>query len=638
MWQTDWADGPPSIKGAGPQCVSELAPGAVDYVYLLHWNEHCTECTVPDCYKVCSLYVERRDRKCARFKNGIFPNPQYYGLFPFGAEVQFRRWGKLESTFGFGAAKPGQVRLLDRIDRTLLRAVHSVSSMLRRVSPNYRVNGAYAVLREGLLRAVTRRRREEFDEFVIEVWNIESHPVRLVVECWQGGLKFRTSIFVKPGRMIQRIPFASMNVDLYGRFGVVRVYPDHDAEAHVVFSWLDFVRYAGASHRESAPALTQPRAQTAPNPNKVKCVIWDLDRTIWDGILGEQDPSRVSLRPGVLETLVALDEKGILQSIASKNDHDDAWGVLQRLGIAHLFLYPAINWEPKSANIRQIVSALNIGIDACAFVDDSPFERAEVCHQFPEIRTYSDGDVPALPEKPEFCVPVTSESRQRRLSYVADLERKKQALDYGSNYEAFLKTCEMEAIVFAPREREHLERCLELLHRSNQLNLSTHRYTREEFERLLAADDTVCVCTSCRDRFGDYGIIGFASVERIRDMLFLKDFVLSCRVAQKKLENAWFKWLISVANSAGYAKIHALYVKTARNGILLSTLKEVGFVETESGPEGLMLELDCNVRPTASEIVSISAVGVREIPRAVVRLGERMESESVVRPAHNDVM
>jgi FkbH-like protein len=626
MWQTDWAEGTHSSTSADPQCISELTPAAVDSVYLLNWVEHCTECAVPECFKVCPLYVQRRDRKCARFKNGIFPNPQYCGLFPFGAEVQFRRWGKLESTFGFGAMKPGQVRLLDRIDRTLLRAVRLASSMLRGVSPYYRVNGAYAVLRESLLRAITQRQREGFDEFVIEVWNIESHPVRFVVECWQGGLQFRASFSFEPGRTMQRIPFASMKVDLYGPFGELRVYPDHDVEAHVVFSWLDFVRYAETSRRDSVPALTECRAQMVGNPKKVKCVIWDLDKTIWNGILGEQDPSQVSLRPGVLETMRALDEKGILQSIASKNDYDDAWCVLQRLGIAHLLLYPAINWGPKSTSIRQIVSALNIGIDACAFVDDSPFERAEVSNQLPQMRTYSEEDVPVLLGKPEFEVPVTHESRQRRLSYAAELQRKKQALDYGDNYEAFLKTCEMEAIVFAPTKCEQVERCLELLHRSNQLNLSTHRYTREEFERLLAADDAVCVSTSCRDRFGDYGIVGVASVERCRDVLLLKDFVLSCRVAQKKLENAWFKWLISAANSAGYKKIHARYVKTVRNGILLSTLKEVGFLETLRSPEGLTLELDCQVQPPASEIVSIRVGSIKEIPPASLLLRESRQN------------
>jgi FkbH-like protein len=635
MWQTDWADGSKK-KSATPQYISDLVVAAVDSVYLLHWNEHCLECAVPDCFKVCALYLRRRDRKCARFTNGIFPNPQYRGLFPFGADVEFRRWGKLESTFGFGAVKPEQAQLLDQIDRTLLKGVRSVSSLLRHISPYYRLNGAYAVCRERFLQVLTRRRREMFDEFVVEAWNLHSDPVRLVIECWQDALKFRSSVLLEPGRAIHRIPVASMNVDLYGPFGVVRVYPDNDVEAHVVFTWLDFVRYAGMSRCDSAPSVTGPSGQTMGNVNRVKCVIWDLDGTVWDGILGEQDPGRVCLRAKVLQTMTALDEKGILQSIASKNDHAAAWSALQRLGIAHLFLYPAINWQPKSSNIRQIVDALNVGVDTCAFVDDSTFERAEVSNQLPEIRTYTDADVPTLLERPEFDVPITKESRQRRMYYTVELDRRKQALDYGDNYEAFLKTCKMEAKLFAPTEREHIQRCLELLHRSNQLNLSTHRYTREEFEKLVGKDNVVCICTSCRDRFGDYGLVGFASMELHRDILLLKDFVLSCRVAQKKLENAWFTWLILATSTAGYAKIRARYVKSSRNGVLLSVLKEVGFVEAENGPQGLLLELGRDVVPPAAGVVSVNAHSVGEIPLPFLT-GERGEGERVSRSRKNNL-
>lgn len=613
MWQTDWAEDAGQNTSGTPQSTSALAPADVESVYLLHWSEHCVECTVPDCYKVCPLYVQRRDLKCARFKNGIVPNPRYPGLFPFGAEIEFRRWGKLESTFGFGALKPGQARLLDRADRVLVKGVRFVSSGLRRFSPYYRLNGAYAVFREFLLRTMTRNRREVFDEFVVEAWNVRPEPMRLVIECWQEEPRFRTSILVEPGRTLHRIPAASMNVDLYGSRGLVRVYPDNDAEAHVVFSWLDFVRYAGTRGRAALNPM-QPSAQTSNPASKVKCVIWDLDQTVWDGILGEQDPEKVSLRPEVLETMLALDEKGTVQSIASKNDHDDAWGVLQRLGVAHLFLYPAINWEPKSANIRRIADELNIGVDACAFVDDSPFERAEVSHQLPAIRTYSDLDVPKLLERPEFDVPVTEESRQRRLFYMVDSERKHVAREYGDDYEAFLQSCNMEAKLFTPAERAHVERCLELLHRSNQLNLSTHRYTPEEFERLLADRDALCVCTACQDRFGDYGVVGFASVRRYRDRLFLVDFVLSCRVAQKQVENTWFQWLRSVAKAAGYAKVEARYVKTSRNGVLLNALKEAGFQEIQMDDEGSLIELDCNLTPTAAGPVSIIAA-VAELPR-----------------------
>jgi FkbH-like protein len=614
MWQTDWAEPPRQTANINIDAplVSTLEPAAVRSAYLLSWSEHCIECAVPDCYALCPLYVRRRDRKCARFKNGISPNPQYPGLFPFGAEIEFRRWGKLESNFGFGSVKPPQARWLDRIDRGFLRRIRPISSLFRRVSPYLRMNGAYAVVRERLLQAITRGQREDFDEFVIEVWNLQPQPVRLVLECWQQGPKFRTSILLKPGRTIECIPAASMNVDLFGASGMVRVYPDNDAEAHLVFSWLDFVRYRQPSERSVVAGISG----IVPTANKVKCVIWDLDQTVWDGILSEQDADRVALRPEVLRTMTALDERGILQSIASKNDHDSAWRVLERLGVAHLFLYPQINWEPKSANVQRIVTALNIGVDSCAFIDDSPFERAEVAHELPGVRLFADSDLSTLLTRPEFDVPVTEESKQRRAFYRAESERKQQAVQYGDRYEAFLKTCEMEATLFRPTEPDHVERCLELLHRSNQLNLSTYRYTREELAQLLERRDVLCICTSCRDRFGEYGIVGFASLVVSRDGVVLKDFVLSCRVAQKKLENAWFYWLARVARASGYRKICAPYGKTSRNGVLLNALLEAGFVETAKNDAGSVLELDCDATPPASDIVSIVAHGL-DLPRAV---------------------
>jgi len=605
MWQTDWAKRPRQTADSESPQSSSLAPATVRSTYLLSWTEHCIECAIPDCYALCPLYVRRRDRKCARFKNGISPNPHYPGLFSFGAEIEFRRWGKLEAAFGFGAVRPWQSRWLDVIDRGLLRCIYPLSSFFRWASPYLRINGAYAVFRERLLQTITQGRKEGFDEFVIEVWNLQSQPVRLVLECWQQTLKFRTSILLEPGRTVQRIPAASMNIDLYRKVGMIRVYPDNDSEAHIVFSWLDFVRYRQPVDRNAITDGGRGATQNTRVTSPVKCVIWDLDQTAWNGILGDQDPDRVVLRPEVLQTMNALDERGILQSIASKNDHDNAWRVLERLGVAHLFLYPQINWEPKSTSVQRIVSALNIGMDSCAFIDDSPFERAEVAHELPGIKVFADSDVHTLLQGPEFDVPITEESRQRRSFYRAESERKREAVQYGARYETFLETCEMKATLFRPTDREHVERCLELLQRSNQLNLSTHRYTREELAQLLEQPDVICICTSCRDRFGDYGIVGFASIAISKDGPVLKDFVLSCRVALKKLENAWFQWLTGVAETAGYSKIRAPYGKTSRNGVLLKAMLEVGFVETMKDDAGSLLELDCDVTPPASDIVSI---------------------------------
>lgn len=629
MWETDWSQ----VRGGSPgrqTTESSLAADAVESAYLLHWQEHCIECAVPECYKQCPLYVRRRDGWCARFEAGISPNAHYVGLYAYGAEVKFRRWGKLESTLGFGALSPASLRGFDRLDRIALTTARMASTVAGGTRRDDKLTGLYAGVRRRLLRALTRRRRCSFDEFVIEVWNLQSTPIRLVIECVQGEPRFRTSVIASPGKTLHQIPLEAMKIDLFLPWdpvtegGLIRVYPENDAEAHLVFTWLDFIRYARRGERTVARAETNARGAV----QKVKCVIWDLDNTVWDGILGEQGPDHVTIRPEVRRTMLDLDSRGILQSVASKNDYAEAWPVLERVGLSHLFLHPRINWVPKSVNIQDIVQELNIGVDACAFVDDSAFERAEVSQALQGIRLYSDTDVSELMKRPEFDVPVTEESRQRRLYYVAETKRKSVALDYAGDYERFLRSCKMKATLFRPTEPWHRERCLELLHRTNQLNLSTHRYDREEFEKLLGDPDALCICTACQDRFGDYGLVGFASLRRFVEGIYLVDFVLSCRVAQKKVENAWFDWLIIQARAMGYMKVHARYISTARNHVLLRAFLDAGFIEIETSEQSTLLELDCSRIPPMSEVVSLdgTAVGKGEPREPGAPSGSRLSS------------
>ncbi len=617
MWQTDWAENSGPVSTYGKGTASALPLDSVESVYVLHWRENCLECAQPDCYRTCPLYVERRDKRCARFENGIRPNRNFSGLFPFGAEVHFRRWGVLESALGGGSQSARMGSLAGAVDRLLARAVRGVSALLSPVSPKYRLSRAYGVFRDRLSDAFGRRRHREFDEFVIEVWNLQLEPVRLVVECLRNGPGFRASVVAAPGRTLHRIPVASMHLDLNKHSGAIRLYPENDAPAHLVFTWLDFVRYRPARVPHAAEPARPAPAEAAVPAASVKCVIWDLDNTLWEGVLGEQDPAHVSLRPGVRETLEALDARGVLLSVASKNDHADAWAVLERLGLAHLFLHPRIHWRPKSDSVREIAGELNIGIDACAFIDDSAFERAEVAARHPSVRVYTERDVPALLTRPEFDVPVTEESRRRRSYYVAESGRKALAAGCGSDYEAFLRSCEMNARVFTPAAAEHVERSLELLHRTNQLNLTTHRYTRQELDALLHDPSVLALCTACRDRFGDYGIVGFATLKPEGEQLFLVDFVFSCRVAQKKVENAWFAWVAGEARASGYDRLFARYVPTSRNHVLLTALHEVGFAEVDRLDGATLLELDCRVAPPSSSLVSVEASAAGRIPSAL---------------------
>src|SRR5688572_4650031 len=124
---------------------------------------------------------------------------------------------------------------------------------------------------------------------------------------------------------------------------------------------------------------------TAEERKTIKLLVWDLDNTLWHGTLLEGDNLRI--REGLVTTLEALDQRGILHSVASKNDHDLAMAKLKEAGLDEYFLYPHVNWNSKAANIRSIVESLNIGMDTVAFIDDEPFEREEVKHTLPDVLT-----------------------------------------------------------------------------------------------------------------------------------------------------------------------------------------------------------------------------------------------------------
>ncbi|GAA0391470.1 HAD-IIIC family phosphatase [Paenibacillus motobuensis] len=144
----------------------------------------------------------------------------------------------------------------------------------------------------------------------------------------------------------------------------------------------------------------------------IKCLIWDLDDTLWQGTLSEN--GEVKLRPGIREVLRTLDHRGILQSIASRNDPDQASQKLAELGIDHFFLYPQFGWGSKTDSIRKIAQEMNINTDALAFIDDNPYERYEVSTYLPEVNVYEADDTAELPELPEFQFVISEESSKRR--------------------------------------------------------------------------------------------------------------------------------------------------------------------------------------------------------------------------------
>ena len=322
-------------------------------------------------------------------------------------------------------------------------------------------------------------------------------------------------------------------------------------------------------------------------PGQVKCVVWDLDGTIWDGVLLED--AEVVVRDAVVDVIRGLDEIGILLSISSKNDHDLAMKRLEQAGLAEYFLYPQINWNPKSDSIRHIAQALNIGIDALAFVDDQEFELAEVAHALPEVLLVPASEITQAAGRPEFRPRfVTSESRQRRGMYQADAARDAAERDYVGTSEEFLATLGMRMRI-SPAGPDDLPRAEELTVRTNQLNSTGRTFGYEELDVLRTSPGHLLLLASLDDRFGSYGKIGLALVATTAPAWRLRLLLMSCRVVSRGVGTVFLNHVIRLASDAG-VRLQAEFVHTGRNRMMYLTYKMAGFQEIGEADGAVLLE------------------------------------------------
>ncbi|MFJ9033468.1 HAD-IIIC family phosphatase [Streptomyces sp. NPDC102274] len=321
----------------------------------------------------------------------------------------------------------------------------------------------------------------------------------------------------------------------------------------------------------------------------VKCVVWDLDNTVWDGVLLEDGD--VTLRPAVVEVIRTLDERGILHSIASRNDHDAALAKLEEFGIAEYFLHPQINWGNKSDSVKAVAEAINIGIDTLAFVDDQPFERDEVAFAHAQVLCIDALDaerIPGLPEmRPRF---VTADSRERRHLYRADARRKQAQDAHQGTDEDFLASLRMRFTI-APAQERDLQRAEELTVRTNQLNATGYTYSYEELDAFRRSPRHELLVAGLEDRYGTYGRIGLALVERGDDAWTVKLLLMSCRVMSRGVGSVLLNHLIRGARDAG-VRLRAEFVPTSRNRTMFITYKFSGFREVGKNGDVSVLEHD----------------------------------------------
>ena len=306
----------------------------------------------------------------------------------------------------------------------------------------------------------------------------------------------------------------------------------------------------------------------------IKCVVWDLDNTLWEGVLLESGPVR--LKPGIAEVIRILDERGILHSIASRNDPEAAANSLRRLGIASYFLCPEIGWSAKSSSLARIRENLNIGMDTILFVDDDPFERDEVKSEHPDVTCLDAAAYRSLPEDPRLNPGhVTEDSKRRRLSYLEDMARKQDEEGFQGPKRAFLESLRLR-VKIARAEEADLRRAEELTLRTNQLNATGRIYEYEELLAILASPRHELLVCELEDKYGSYGKVGLALLEQSRTCCHIRLFLVSCRVMNRGVGTVLLTYIMQEARSAGRI-VRADFRNTGRNRMTYVTFRLLNF-------------------------------------------------------------
>ncbi|HET9950831.1 MAG TPA: HAD-IIIC family phosphatase [Candidatus Eisenbacteria bacterium] len=319
----------------------------------------------------------------------------------------------------------------------------------------------------------------------------------------------------------------------------------------------------------------------------IKCLVWDLDNTMWSGTLVESGACR--LRPGMRDVLRRLDRRGILLSIASLNDPDQALPVLRRKRIDGYFLHPQIGWGNKVNSLRAIASRLGVALDAVGFVDDEPYERERVLRMLPAVRVYPAAAYRELTRRPEFHPgALSAESRARRLKYQQAESREEARESMGISHGEFLRYANMR-LALRRAARGDVPRILELLRRTHQLNSTGVIYGPDAVRAWLRDPRYAVFVAELEDRFVDYGRIGVAVCRRRAKEWELVSFLLSCRVLSRGISGYVLAWVEQQAARHGAEQFLARYRANERNRRMQALYGLAGLKPTGVLPDGTQL-------------------------------------------------
>ncbi|MCB1203767.1 MAG: HAD-IIIC family phosphatase [Verrucomicrobiae bacterium] len=361
-----------------------------------------------------------------------------------------------------------------------------------------------------------------------------------------------------------------------------------------------------------------------------KCLVLDLDNTLWGGVVGEDGLSGIELGedyPGSAYVdfqryLARLRNRGILLAIASKNNEKDALDVLTNHPSSILrpedFSELQIHWKDKALSIRNIAANLNIALDSITFFDDNPAEREWVKSQLPEVHVFDTGTNPigyvdVIESSGLFdTLVLTPEDTERADHYRIERQRRISSRSF-ENPEDFLRS--LDTIIsheLLDTESPQFRRVLQLLGRSNQFNLTTRRHTADELRRLLEAGG-IGVTVSVSDRFGSHGLVGFAlavppSGHDSKEDWRIDTFLLSCRVMGRRIESALLRLLVDrVRGRARDVAIIGEYIPTPKNSPSRNFYPEHAFEKIDESATQVRYLLDSSRIPELPDLYSLKA-------------------------------
>lgn len=325
-----------------------------------------------------------------------------------------------------------------------------------------------------------------------------------------------------------------------------------------------------------------------------KCIVLDLDNTLWGGVVGEDGFNGIKLGPEppgnafmeFQKTLLSLYQRGIILAINSKNNYDDAIKVIKEHPYMILrennFACLKINWNDKVTNMKEIANELNIGLDSLVFFDDDPVNREYMKMNLPQVLTKDLTDDPSqyaglVKNMNEFSVlNITQEDQQRGRMYVE--KRMRDELEQSAlDLESFLKQLELRVSIKKANEF-NTPRISQLTLKTNQFNLTTKRYQESDIKKFAEDKNYLVGCAQVEDKFGDNGITGAFIVHKENQKeWFIDTFLLSCRVMGREVEKGIIGYILNKARESGAERVKAQFIPSQKNKPIEDFLPKCGF-------------------------------------------------------------